>query len=234
MVPQLPSEVEGLAGRLLECEADRVLLHRGLDRRAHLRGGTEESVGRDEAVDALVRAVKVVAIDEEAQPTLAVREIDEDGAREKLVPQRLPEALHFPQRLRMLRAALDVSDSLPLELGFELRLPPPGGVLATVVRQCLARHSEGCQPTLEGFHHQLRLLPVGDCVPDDKAAAVVHEDADVQPLVAPEQKGEDVRLPQLIRRGSLEASRQRVGLLDLGRPGFQQPLFVENPAHRRR
>ena len=164
-----------------------------------------------------MRTAKVVSIDEEAQPSLAVGEVDEDSPREELVPQGLPEALHLAERLRVVRSTLDVLDALAFQLGLELGLPPPGRVLATVVRQHLARHAEGSQPALESLHYQLGLLSVSHRVADDEAAAVVHEDGDVEPLVTAQQESEDVRLPKLVRLRPLEAPRQRLGLLDFRR-----------------
>ena len=217
LVPQLASKVEGLAHRLLQCEPAGVLLHRRLDRGPHLRCGPEEFVGGHQALNPLVRTAKIVPIDEETEPSLAVGEVDEDSPREELVPQGLPEALHLPERLRVVRSTLDVLDALTFQLGLELRLPPPRRVLATVVRQHLARHAKGSQPALESFHHQLGLLSVRHRVADDEAAAVVHEDGHIEPLVTAQQESEDVRLPKLVRLRPLEAPRQRLGLLDFRR-----------------
>lgn len=233
LVPQLPRQVEGLAQRLLQRELLRVQLHRGLDRRPHLRRRAEESVCRDESRNSLVRPAEVVAVDEEGQPPHAVVEVGEDGPREELVPQRLPEALHLPQRLRVVRAALDVPNPLPLQLRLEGRLSPPRRVLPPVVGQRFLGHAECGNPALESFQHELCLLLVGDGVADDEAAVVVHEDGDVEPLVPPQQEGEDVRLPQLIRRGPLEARLRPRRLLDFRRPRLQQALVVQNPPHRR-
>ncbi len=44
------------------------------------------------------------------------------------------------------------------------------------------------------------------------ARVVVHEGGDVEPLVTPQQEGEDVRLPQLIRLGALKAVLRRTWL----------------------
>jgi hypothetical protein len=49
---------------------------------------------------------------------------------------------------------------------------------------------------------------VRERVADDKSAVVVHEDAQVQAFLASLQEGEDVRLPQLVRRRALEAAWQ--------------------------
>jgi hypothetical protein len=44
-------------------------------------------------------------------------------------------------------------------------------------------------------------------VTDDEPAVVIHEHAHVQPIRAPQPEREDVRLPQLVRCRSLEATR---------------------------
>jgi hypothetical protein len=102
-----------------------------------------------------MRAAEVVAIDEERQASQAVVEVCEDGAAQEFIPERLPEALHLPQRLRVVRATLDVLDVLAAQLRLELRLTAPRRVLAAVVRQHLAWRPESGDPALEGFHHQL-------------------------------------------------------------------------------
>jgi hypothetical protein len=48
---------------------------------------------------------------------------------------------------------------------------------------------------------------VREGVADDEATVVIHEHAYVQPLGPPQPKREDVRLPQLVRRCTFEATR---------------------------
>jgi hypothetical protein len=180
-----------------------------------------------------MRPAEVVAVDEEGQPSHAIIEVREDRPAQKLLPQRAPEALHLPQRLRVVWPTLDVLDVLSTELRFELRLPSPRRVLPPVVRQHLPRRSEGCHPAFERLHHQRGLLAVCDGVPDDEAAVVVHEDGHVEPLMPAQEEGEDVGLPQLVWLGPLEARLGPRCLLHLGRPRLEQPLLVENPPHRR-
>lgn len=233
LVAQLPRQVEGFAHGLLQCQPRRVLLDGRLHRSAHLRRCAEVPVCGHQSLDALVRPAEVVPVDEESHSSHAVVEVGEDGAAQEFLPQRAPEALYLAQRLRVVRPALDVLDVLPAQLGLELRLPSPCRVLPPVVRQRFPRCTEGCDSALEGLHHQRRALMVRNGVADDEAAVVVHEDCHVQPLVPSQQEGEDVGLPELVWLGSLEA---RVGprrLLDFGRPRLQQPLFVQNPPHRR-
>ena len=233
MVSQLPRQVEGLPHRLLQCQPRRVLLDRRLHRRAHLRRRAEVPVCRYQAFDALVRPTEVVPVDEESEPSHAVVEVGEDGATQKLLPQRAPEALHLAQCLRVVWPTLDVLDVLPAQLRFELRLPSPRRVLPAVVRQHLSRRTEGRHAALEGLHHQRRLLLVRHGVPHDEATVVVHEDCHVQPLVPSQQEGEDVGLPELVWLRPLEACLRPRCLLDLRRPRLEQALLVQNPPHRR-
>jgi hypothetical protein len=234
LIAQLTRQVEGLAHGLLQGEARRVFAHRRLHRRAHLRGRAEVPVRRHESSDALMRAPVVVAVDEERHPPQAVVEVREDRAAQELVPQRLPEALRLPQRLRMMRAALEVVDVVPPELRFELRHASPRSVLAAVVRQHLARRPEGGDAALERLKDELRALAVRYRVADDEAAVVVHEDGHVEPLVPAQAEGEDVRLPHLVWLSALEARLRPRRLRLLRRPRLEQPLLVQNPPHRRR
>jgi hypothetical protein len=88
-----------------------------------------------------MRALEVIVLDKERHPALAVLEVGEHRAAQKLFPQGLPEPLDLPARLRMMRAALHVRDAVTLQLRFELRAPSPGGVLAALVRQYLPRRA---------------------------------------------------------------------------------------------
>ena len=231
LVSELPRQVEGLAWRLLQREPRRVLLHRGLHRRPHLRRRAKVPVRGHQPRDALVRPPEVVAVDEEAQPPHAVVEVGKHRTRQEFIPQCLPEALRLPQRLWVVRAALQVLNVVALQLLLELRRPSPGRVLPTVVGQHLARWSEGRHPALEGLHHQRRLLVVRHGVAHDEAAVVVHENGDVQALMLPQEEGEDVRLPELVRLRALEARLGPRRLLCLWRPRVEQALLVKNPPH---
>lgn len=233
LVAQLPRQVEGLSHGLLQCQPRRVLLHSRLHRSAHLRRRTEVPVCGHQPLDALVRPAKIIAVNEESHSSHAVVEVGEHGAAQEFLPQRAPEALHLAQCLRVVGPTLDVLDVLPAQLGLELRLPSPCRVLTAVVRQHLARCAEGRDASLERLHHQRRALMVRDCVADDEAAVVVHEDCHVQPLMPSQQEGEDVRLPELVWLGPLEARVRPRRLLDFRRSRLQQSLFVQNPPHRR-
>lgn len=230
LVSELADDVERLARRLLEREPQRVRGDLPFDLGAHVGRGAEVPVRRHRSLERLVRAMEVVVLDEVIEAVLRVDVVREDGATEKLVPQRLPEPLDLAERLRVLRPAADVANAEPLERDLELRLAAPHRVLPTVVGQHLRRLAERGHAALEGLHHQHRLLVVGERVPDDEAAVVVHEHADVEPLLPAVQKSEDVRLPELVRRRALEPARRMLALARRRRR-LDQPLVVQDPPH---
>ena len=99
--------------------------------------GAEEAVGGHQPIDALVGTLEVVPVHVQGQPPLAVGEAAKNGAAQKLLPQRLPEALHLPQGLGVLRPALDMPDPLPPKLALKVRLASPGRILAALVSEHL-------------------------------------------------------------------------------------------------
>jgi hypothetical protein len=197
-------QVEGLSTRLLLGQSQGVFGHPLLDHRPHVRRGPEEAVRRHHPRDALVRTAEVVGLDEEAHPPLAILEIGKDRPRQELVPQRLPESLDLPQRLRVVGTALDVMDPLPLQLSLEIRVAAPGRVLTTLIRQDLAWSPVFGNATRERFQDQRRALMVGHHQRHHVPRVVVHEGGDVEPVMTAQEEGEDVRLPELIRLRALE------------------------------
>jgi hypothetical protein len=232
-VAQSPHQVKGLPRRPLMGQGQGVLRHRSLDRLPHLRRRAEESVRRHQAPDPLMRAAKVVCLHEEANPPLAVVEVGKHRPRQKLLPQRLPEALDLAERLRMVRPALDVLDSLSPQLFFEFGLPTPRRVLPPLVRQHLPRRPVIRYRPRQRFHHQRRFLVVRHHERDQVARVVVHEGRHVDPLVASQQKRENVRLPELIRLRSLETRLLTPRLRHRRRRFLEQSFLVQNPTYRR-
>ena len=215
----------------MQREPHRVVVDALLNGRSHVRRRAEEAVGGHHSVDPLVRTLEVVAVDVQRQPTLAVREAAEDGAAQEFLPQRLPEAFHLPQRLRVLRPALHVPDALPSQLALELRLPAPGRVLPPLVGEHLLRWTVLLQPPGQRLQHELRSLMVRQHVRHDEARVVIHERDQVDPLVPPEQKREDVRLPELVRGSPLEAPRRMLPCFHRRYPVLDQPFLVQDAAH---
>ena len=214
-------------------ERERVLRDRRLDRRAHLRGGSEEAVGRGQPRERLVRALEVVVLHEEPHPALAVGEVGEHGAREKLLPHRLPEALDLAAGLRVMRPALHVPDAVTAQLLLETRLPAPGGVLAPLVGQDLPRGAVVGDPARQRLQHDRASLVMRHREAHQIARVIVQERRDIDPLVPAQQEGKEVGLPELIGFGALETAslRLRLGLRRRTLPG--KPLLLQRPAHRR-
>lgn len=230
-VAEATDEVEGLPRGLLVSEAHGVGRDVFLDGRAHVGRRAEEAVGGHEAFEALMRALEVVRVDEQLDAAVAVGEVREHGARQELVPERLPEALHLAERLRVLRAALDVPDAVEVELALEVSLAAPRGVLAPLVGQDFSRLAERGDAPVERFDDELGALMVREVVRDDEARVVVHERRHVEALLTAEQEREDVRLPELIRLRALEASRRVLARPRLG-TRLDEPGVVQDASHR--
>jgi hypothetical protein len=205
VLAQTAHQVEGLSLRLLLGQGQRVVGHSLFDRVPHLRRRPEESVRRHRSPDSLVRTTEVVGLYEERDPALAILEIRKDRPREKFLPQRLPEALDLSQRLRMVRPALDVTDALTMELRLEIGVPAPRHVLPSLVRQHLTRRPVLCNPPRQRFQHQGSALVMRHYQGNEVPRVVVHEGGHVQPLMPPQEKREDVRLPELVRFRALES-----------------------------
>lgn len=216
-VAQSPHQVKGLPRWLLTGQPQAVVGHRLLHRRSHLRCRIEVAVRRYQPANSLVRPLEVVSVDEELEPTLQVREVREDGLRQEFVPRRLPEALDFPERHRVLGPALDVLDAFTAKQVLEGRLAAPRRVLTSIVRQNLARAAEATETTFQSLEHQRGLLVVCQRPSDDETRVVVHEARQVHALVPAQQEREDVGLPHLIRLCSLETTRRLGCSLSPGR-----------------
>ena len=159
-VAQAPDQIEGLPCGLLLRKPQRVLCHRCLDRRAHLRRGTEEPIRGREPFQPLVRALEVVVLNEQRRAPLAIVEVGEHGAREELLPHRLPEALDLAAGLRVVRAALHMPNAVAPKLLLEARLAAPRGVLASLIGQDLARRPVIGDTPVERLHHKRAPLMV--------------------------------------------------------------------------
>lgn len=216
------------------CASQRIGFDVLLDRRTHLRRCSEVAGGRHQASQRLVRALKIVALDEETQPSLAVREVGEDRATQEFIPQRLPKALDLAARLRMLRPTLDVPNSILAEPLLEERLTSPGCVLSSLIGEDFFRRAEASDAALQRLQHQRAFLVMRQREAHHEARVVVHERRQIQPLVASQQKREDVRLPHLIRSCAFEAAGWSfTALYRAGRRRRRRHSRVcQNAAHR--
>lgn len=231
-IAELTDQVKRLLGFLLPRQPQRIALHGALHRLSHRRGRPEVAVRRHQPRKRLVRTVEVVVVDEVAQPPIAVGVVGEDRARQHLVPQGLPKTLDLPERLRVLRSALDVPHAVTAHQLLEGRLTPPRGVLPALVGQDLGRRAVLRRRALECLEHQLGALVMRQRVPDHVTRVVVHEGDQIQPLVPPQQECEEVRLPQLVGGRPLEASGRLRAAFALGRSGVDEALLVQHAAHR--
>lgn len=210
LVAEATDEIKRLLRGLLLREAKRVGLDLGLDRGAHLRRGAEVPIRGDRAVDALVRALEVVVLDEELEAPQAVREVREHRFGQKLLPQRLPEPLDLAERLGMLRPALAVRDAVATQELLKLGRAAPRSVLTPLVGQHLARLAVLGDSALERVDDEARLLVVSHRPRHEVARAVIHEADEVHALVTAKLEREDVALPELVGLCAFEAARRLV------------------------
>ncbi len=232
LVAETADQIKRLLRRLLLRHPQCVGLHLGFDRRAHVRCRAKVAIRRHRTLDALMRTLEVVVLDEERETPQAVREVGEHRLTEKLFPQRLPEALDLAERLRMLRSTLAVRDAVPTQQLLKLRLAPPRRVLPALIGQHLLRLSVLGDAALERFDHQTRFLVMRHRPRHDVARVVVHEAHQVHALMTAQLEGEEVALPELIRRRALEAPRRLLAWrFDLGLR--HQSCLVKNATHCR-
>jgi len=203
-VAELTGEVKRLPQRLLLRQAQCVLGHLRLDAGAHLTRRAEEPIRRRESFEPLVRTFKVVVLDVQRHPALAVLEVGEHRAREQLLPQRLPEPLDLPAGLRMMGPALHMLDAVALQLRLELRRSTPGGVLSALVGEDLPRRPVVCDATGQRLQHQYASLVVRHRQAHEIPGVIVQERRHIDALVPAQQERKEVRLPQLVRLGTLE------------------------------
>ena len=181
-----------------------------------------------------MRALEVVVLDEQSHAPLAVLEVRKHRARQELLPQGLPEALDLAAGLRVVWAALHVRNTVALELRLELGRPPPGGVLAPLVGQDLAWCTVVRKGARERLQHQSAPLVVRHRQAHQIARVIVEKCRHVQPLVPAQQEREQVRLPQLIGLGALEAHFLALRFTLHRCVRLDRALGLEHPLHRAR
>jgi hypothetical protein len=207
-VAQLPDEIEGFSRWLFVRETHRVFLNCLLYGRANVRRGLEEAVRGNKPAQRLVRPLKVVGLNEQAETTVAIRIIRKHSSRQEFVPKCFPKALHLAERLRVLRPTLDVPNSVLAKNSFEVGFAAPRGVLAALVGEDFFWFSPRGNPSRKRLHHELGTLVVRERVGHDEPRVVVHERREIKPLLATKQERKNVRLPHLIGLRALEAARR--------------------------
>jgi hypothetical protein len=133
----------------------------------------------------------------------------------------------------MVWPALDVPDAIPLELLLEVRASTPRRVLPALVGQDLLRCAVIRDATRQRLHHQGALLVMRHHQAHDVSRVVIQERRHVHPLVLAQQEREQVRLPQLVRLGALEAMRRGLGFGARRRALRRHAFRFQHPAHRR-
>src|SRR4029077_3102765 len=103
-------QIEGLLRHAVTREVERVRGDACRERLPHFGRRPEEAIRWHEALERLVRPLKVVVIDPEADPPPAVREVPEDGRLHALAPERSPEALDLSECLWVSRRRDDLLD----------------------------------------------------------------------------------------------------------------------------
>jgi hypothetical protein len=232
-IAQPADEIERLSRWLLARQPQRIGRHRRLDHRPHLHRRAEETIRRRQPFEPLVRALEVVVLDEEADPSLAIVEVSKDGPGQKLLPHRLPETLDLPAGLWMVRPALHVRDAVAPKLLLEIGRAAPSRVLPTLVGQDLPRRTVVGNPARQRFHHQRAALVMRHRQAHQVARVIVQKRRDVHPLVLAQQESEEIGLPELVWLRPLEAMLLGLGFR-FGRLALlRQPLGVQHTPHRR-
>jgi hypothetical protein len=231
LLAQPAHHVEGALG--FPAEREHVLLDAFLDHLPELlgNGDAEEAVRGAEAVQRLVGPAVVVVLHPEPDPFAGRLEALELGPLEELLPDRFPEALDLAEGHGVMGPALQVVHVVLLELGLEAGGTPPAGELPALVGEQLLgdavlRH----RPAID-LEDVLRRLAAEDVEPHDVAGVIV-EEADQVSVLAAQAEGEDVGLPELVRRGALEEARLRGIPLGLGTRRLEELVLVEGAAHR--
>jgi hypothetical protein len=230
LLAQPPPHGARVLGLPAERELQHVLLDAALDHLPELLGDAEEAIRRTEPLQGLVRPPVGVVLHPEPDPLAGRLEAVELGAHQELFPEGFPEALQLAQRHGVMGPTLQVVDMILLELGLEAGRAPPARELPALVgeqllRDAVLRH----RPTVD-LQDVLRRLAAEHVQPHHVAGVVV-EEADPVGVLAAQAEGEDVGLPELVRRGPLEEARP--GGIPLGRGAgrLEELLLVQGAAH---
>lgn len=211
---------------------ERVLLYFLLDHLPQFALDSEEPVRGTDSVEPLVRTLVVVILHPVRHALSGFLEVGELRTVQKVLEYRLPEPLDLPERHRMVRLAADVFHAVLGELLLEPRGAAPCRVLPTVVGKHLLRYAVFGHSLPVYFEHVLRGLAREKPQSDDVSRMIVDEPDEI--CVAPAQtESEDVALPHLIRRGTLEKTRPDHVLFDFLPGGlvFQQLVLVKRFSH---
>lgn len=127
--------------------------------------------------------------------------------------------------------AFQVVDAVLLELGLEAGGAPPARELPALVGEHLLGHPVLRHRPAVDLEDVLRRLAAKDVEPHHVAGVIVNK-ADQVGVLAAQAEGEDVGLPELVRRGPLEGPGHGGVRPGLGAALLEQAFCVERAAHR--
>ena len=108
---ELTSQVKRFSGDAVASQLQGIGGDSFFERLEDFCGGAEEAVGRDQSVDALMRTLQVVVVNEEPDPLPGVGQVEKDARLDALPPQRAPETLDLTQGLRTAGLGHDLLDA---------------------------------------------------------------------------------------------------------------------------
>ncbi|MEI7881596.1 MAG: hypothetical protein WCI95_12045 [bacterium] len=103
---------------------------------------------------------------------------------QEIFPDRFPEPLDFPKRLRVVGLAAKVMDPILLHFTLEPRLPSPVRVLPAIVRQHLLGNPVLARASTVNLQHVLRRLRTVQSKSGDVAGMIINEPDQVRHLTA--------------------------------------------------
>jgi hypothetical protein len=220
-----PHHVERRAWLPSQGQFERILLDASLDDLPELLGNGEKAIGRTQPLQGLVGPLVVVVLHPQAHPLARRLEAVELRPHQELFPDRLPEAFDLAQRHGMMRPAFDVVNAVLPQLRLETRRAAPTGVLAALVGEHLFGHAVFRHRRAVHLQHVLGCLAAKHIQPHHVARVIIQK-ADQVGVLASQTEGEDVGLPHLVGRGTLEEARFRGIAPRLGLAFLEELLLV--------